>query len=78
MRTDVIPTLLKKHKLKPNQKTFVLYATQPILTSDKEIKIQQYHDFFKVCSKLPQFQFIIKPHPNEKKLGTLSQNCKEI
>jgi hypothetical protein len=71
MRTDVIPTLLKQtsSQVSDNERPIILYATQPIQASDRQLKLRQYEDFFKVCKSLPGFDFIIKPHPNEADLS---------
>lgn len=74
MRTDVIPNL-KKEREKAKNRTFkILFATQPMQKSDRELRLQQYDDFFETCLKLKDYTFIIKPHPSEFKAKEFYQS----
>lgn len=72
-RTDCIP-ILKKLKKRDvinnlsNEKPLILFASQPFPEGEKALRMQLAEDFLKLTKELPDLQFIIKPHPNEKDL----------
>jgi len=66
MRTDVIPNLLEKANSTHKNNPTILYATQTFQTSDRALKLKIHEDFFSVCKQMPQLNFVLKPHPNEK------------
>ncbi len=82
-RTDSIPML---HKLKKsdvisaldNTRPTILYAAQPPVTSEKDNILLLTRLFLKLSKELPEVQFILKPHPNDKKLSYLSQIASEL
>ncbi|MEQ8907572.1 MAG: CDP-glycerol glycerophosphotransferase family protein [Vicingaceae bacterium] len=72
VRTDLIAAINNLHKLNQDQKQ-VLYATQPLPPADGKLKKQQLNDFLQVVKKMPEVQFVIKPHPNESDITTYKQ-----
>lgn len=69
LKTDIIPHLKSSlhpsnldQRLSDNKKT-LLYATQPMVGSERAIRQQLTKDFFQLCKAFPEYQFIIKLHP---------------
>ncbi len=73
IRTDIIPPLANstnKFDLFENKdKPLILYATQPIPKTEQVLKEQLIKDFFNLCNEFPNYNFVLKPHPNEASLN---------
>lgn len=83
IRTDAIPAIKSsKNKLnlfnEKHKKPLILYATQPIPPQEQSLKNQLTADFFKLCNDLPQYNFVLKPHPNEGSLALYESYSKQL
>ena len=83
IRTDAIAAIQSadfKLGLFPTSKNqaLIVYATQPIPAQEQSLKKKLAADFFKLCHDFPQYNFVLKPHPNEKSLELYQQYAKHL
>ncbi len=84
LRTDIIPILQEKHhqitvKGIDHSKPMILYASQPVFsTGGSEVRDSINRDFFALSKELPNYQFVLKPHPRETDWNYFYTLAKEV
>ncbi|MBI2966368.1 MAG: hypothetical protein HYY40_00960 [Bacteroidetes bacterium] len=83
IRTDCIPLLtgLSKRDILPwfsGKRHLVLYATQHFLAGEEPLQEKITGDFFRLVSRMPDVEFVIKPHPFESDLKIYDSWAKDL